>query len=145
MTRGTRYSFAASQVLVCQQACVDSDGFTNLGIKLPLMWTTFSKAKLSPKEVQVIQLKRLAITCIVTGLFGAAIFYSPYIGLNWQTKFACPLCPHVSIVGDSPTGHFIRLAIGGGILNAAFLFFLALLLWGARVLVKRRLFDRPRG
>jgi hypothetical protein len=93
----------------------------------------------------VIQLKKLTIACIVTGLFGAAIFYSPYIGLNWQTKFACPLCPHVSIVGDSPTEHFMRLAIGGGILNAAFLFFLALLLWGTRALMKRLLFGRSRG
>jgi len=82
--------------------------------------------------------------CLVAGLLGAATFYSPCIGLNWQTNLTCPLCPNVTIVGDSPTERFIRLTIGGGILNAAFLFFVALFLWGTRTFMKRLLFSRPR-
>ena len=52
------------------------------------------------------------------GFVGAAIFYSPYIGIDGQTQFACPLCPHVMMVGVSPLVKFIRLTVGGGLLNA---------------------------
>jgi len=55
--------------------------------------------------------------CVILGFVGAAIFYSPYVGLNLQTRIACPVCPSVLSFGD-PLTKFFRYTLAGGILNA---------------------------
>ena len=60
-----------------------------------------------------------AMVFAVAGFVGAGVFYSPYLGIDGQTQLVCPLCPHVTMVGVSPLVRFIRLTLGGGILNAA--------------------------
>ena len=85
------------------------------------------------------------VTSSVIGPLGAALFYSPYVGLNWHTKLTCPLCPNVTVVGDTPLALFVSATIGGGILNAIFLFLLALAVWKARNIMKRLLFRPPPG
>ncbi len=60
------------------------------------------------------------VIAVVAGFVGAALFYSPYVGLNAQSKLACPVCPQVTIVGGTLLARFVRLSIAGGILNAAF-------------------------
>jgi hypothetical protein len=71
------------------------------------------------------------------GYLGAAIFYSYLIGLNLQTQYACPVCPH--IVGpDSPLSKFVRRVLGLGTLNAALFVFVGWSLREMARLVKRR-------
>ena len=60
-----------------------------------------------------------AMVFAIVGFVGAGIFYSPYLGIDAQTQLVCPLCPHVTMVGVSPSARFVRLTVGGGILNAA--------------------------
>jgi hypothetical protein len=72
------------------------------------------------------------------GFLGAAIFYSPYIGIDGQTQVACPLCPHVTMVGVSPVMKFIKLTVGGGLVNAV-----SFILVGWIVLTVARKTKRP--
>jgi hypothetical protein len=72
---------------------------------------------------------RIAFTLALTflGYLGAAIFYSPLIGLNLQTQYACPLCPHITSFG-SPFAKFVGRMLVGGTQNAALFVFVGWLL-----------------
>jgi hypothetical protein len=71
-------------------------------------------------EVMTLQMTtgRWTAAFVAVGFAGAAAFYGPYIGFSTQTSWVCPLCPHVISVGGTAFGNFLRLTIGGGILNA---------------------------
>lgn len=70
------------------------------------------------------------------GYLGAAIFYSYLIGLNLQTQYACPVCPHILSLG-SPLSKFGRRVLGLGTLNAALFVLLGWSFLGVRRLVNR--------
>jgi hypothetical protein len=81
--------------------------------------------------------KRWVFLAVVLGFLGAAAFYSPYIGINGQTTIECPFCGHVTMSG-SPVRHFVGLTILGGIVNAALLAAVGLLVGFLIKLTKRR-------
>jgi hypothetical protein len=60
---------------------------------------------------------KLTLLVAVIGYVGAASFYLPW--LNIQHQWACPLCPHILSVGQTPTQKFIHRTIGFGTMNAA--------------------------
>ena len=70
------------------------------------------------------QTKRIIFACVAAGFLGAVSFYSPYlglgklIGLGTYQQYACPVCPHVTIVGGTPLSRFLRLALPMAFLNA---------------------------
>jgi hypothetical protein len=51
---------------------------------------------------------------------GAALFCSPYLGLNAQIGLECPFCPHV-LSPEDPHIKFISLTLLFGLLNSAIL------------------------
>jgi hypothetical protein len=51
--------------------------------------------------------------------FGSALFYSPVVGLSANIGLECPVCPNISgIWTGSRFVHYVRLTLGGGLLNA---------------------------
>ena len=82
---------------------------------------------------------KIAFTLLLAflGYLGAAIFYSYLIGLNLQTQYACPLCPHI-IGPGSRLSNFVRWVLGLGTLNAALFVFVGWLFFGVARFVKRR-------
>ncbi len=64
-------------------------------------------------------MRRWILACFVVGLVGAAIFYSPYIGIAAQTRYVCPVCTHMTGVWGTPLLRFIRFTLVSGILNGA--------------------------
>ena len=62
-------------------------------------------------------MRKWALILAVGGFLGAAIFYSPYVGIDGQTQGVCPVCPHVLMRG-SVVGKFIWLTLVGGMINA---------------------------
>ena len=68
------------------------------------------------------QSAKWAIALIVIGFVGAALFYSPYIGLNAQIGLECVACSHV-LSAEEPHIKFVRLTLIGGVLNSAMLLF----------------------
>jgi hypothetical protein len=73
---------------------------------------------------------RWTILLAAAGFLGAAIFYSPYIGVNAQTPLTCPLCPTIISAYAPPPIKFIRYTFIGGTVNAAFLVVLGWVVWG---------------
>ena len=62
---------------------------------------------------------RKRIICFaVLGFIGAAVFYSPYIGINAQFGLECPVCPHITTMWGTPLQRFFRFTLVGGIMNA---------------------------
>jgi hypothetical protein len=57
------------------------------------------------------------IGLVLLGFIGAALFYLPYLGVTGQIQLTCPLCPHVSALGD-PKIKFLRYTLVGGVMNA---------------------------
>jgi len=72
--------------------------------------------------------RKWVIGLILAGFAGAALFYSPYIGINAQVQLTCPLCPHVLSFGD-PSIKFIRYTLVGGVLNAISFLVLGAIVW----------------
>jgi hypothetical protein len=55
----------------------------------------------------------------ILGFLGAAAFYSPYIGINAQAQFECPVCVHAATVRGTPGELFLRFTFFTGVVNAA--------------------------
>jgi len=53
----------------------------------------------------------------ILSLLGAALFYSPKLGLNLQFGLECPLCPHVLAFSGSQVRDFFRSTLIGGFIN----------------------------
>lgn len=70
------------------------------------------------------------------GYIGAGLFYGYLIGLDTQTPFTCPVCPHILGPGD-PLNKFIARTLILGTLNAVFLVGLGWCLRGLVILAKR--------
>ena len=70
------------------------------------------------------------IVLAAAGFFGAAIFYSPYIGLNAQTPLTCPVCPNIDGAYVLPVTRFLRDTLIGGTLNAALFVSVGWVAWG---------------
>jgi len=73
---------------------------------------------------------RWTILLAAAGFIGAAIFYSPHIGVNAQTALTCPLCPHITSRYASPFAKFALYTFIGGTVNAALLVALGWIAWG---------------
>ena len=64
-------------------------------------------------------MRRWILACFVVGFVGAVIFYSPYIGIDAQTRYVCPVCTHITGVWGTPLHRFIRSTLVFGILDGA--------------------------
>jgi len=64
-------------------------------------------------------MRKWILACVVAGFVGAAIFYSPYLGIDGQTRYVCPVCPHISGMNGGPVLRYMRFTLISGTLNAA--------------------------
>jgi hypothetical protein len=69
-------------------------------------------------------MRKWIVACFVAGFIGAAVFYSPYVGVNLHTEYACPACIHYSTINTNRFFSFVRFVIVGGALNAMLFSFL---------------------
>jgi len=61
---------------------------------------------------------RWTLFFVALGFLGAALFYSPYLGLNAQLGIECITCPHITRLWGSNLRAFLQLTLVGGLLNA---------------------------
>ena len=62
-------------------------------------------------------MKKAVITGFVVGILGAALFYSPYVGLNAQTPYTCLVCPDITTMWGTPFTRFLRFSFVMGVMN----------------------------
>lgn len=76
-------------------------------------------------------MKKWIILFSLAGSWGAAVFYSSYIGLKAELQYACPVYAHLKMMGGTPLGNSLRLTLGYRMLNAALLSVVGLLAIGS--------------
>lgn len=99
----------------------------------------------APANVQVLlrgSMKKWIVLFAALGFIGAALFYSPYIGINAQAQIECPVCPHVTTLRGTPAALFVRSSLLMGIFNAALFVAIGSLgpacVWSVRHVLHRR-------
>ena len=70
------------------------------------------------------------------GYFGAGLFYGYLLGFDTQTPLTCPVCPHITGLGD-PLHKFLMRTFILGSLNALLLVSVGWCLRGLVVVARR--------